>query len=94
MLTLKKDIINSKPKAIEKILLRLYYLLVKHERNGYVSKMNKSTKLIDGNASRLQEEIESVDKEIKEMNERKELLENELKQVEDEKVYFREKSKN
>ena len=61
----------------------MYYLLVKHERNGYVSKMNKSTKLIDGNASRLQEEIESVDKE-KEMNERKELLENELKQVEDE----------
>ena len=61
----------------------MYYLLVKHERNGYVSKMNESTKLIDGNASRLQEEIESVDKE-KEMNERKELLENELKQVEDE----------
>ena len=79
-----EDVINSKPKAIEKILLRLYYILVKHDPNGNTSKMNKTTKVIDGNASKIQEEIESVDKEIKEMNERKELLENELKQVENE----------
>ena len=78
-----EDVINSKPKAIEKILLRLYYILVKHEPNVNVSRMNKSSNVVDGNVLKLQEEIESVDKEIKEMNERKEQLEKELKEVDD-----------
>lgn len=80
------DVINSKPKAIEKILLRLYYILVKHDPKG-IEKLNKSSNNNNNhrdNENKIQEEINNIDHEINQLNSQKEKLENEIKQVDDE----------
>ena len=62
------DVINSKPKAIEKVLLRLYYILVKHDPKG-IEKLNKSSNNNHGDdETKIQEEINNIDNEINELN--------------------------
>ena len=78
-----ENVINSKPKAIEKVLFRLYNILVKHDPTGGMIKENVSS-VIEEDEEKLKEEINKLDHEISDLNNKKDVLQEEIKVKEEE----------
>ena len=71
------EIVNAKPKAIEKLLYRLYNFIVKHDKNSIsLAKMNAINDSHELNL--VKNEISSINKEYEELLKRKDFLENQI----------------
>ena len=71
------EIVNAKPKAIEKLLYRLYNFIVKHDKNSIsLAKMNAINDSQELNL--VKNEISSINKEYEELLKRKDFLENQI----------------
>ena len=71
------EIVNAKPKAIEKLLYRLYNFIVKHDKNSIsLAKMNAINESQELNL--VKNEISSINKEYEELLKRKDFLENQI----------------
>lgn len=85
------EIVNCKPKAIEKLLLRLYYVLVKKD----TATANSSSLLIKTTpgeeAVKLKESIKLVQNEINELTDKKNFLLKTIDQLNGESLVFQQK---
>ena len=71
------EIVNAKPKAIEKLLYRLYNVIVKHDKNAIsLEKMNTVNN--NNQLNSVKSELNSVNKEYEELLKRKDFLENQI----------------
>ena len=78
------DIINAKPKAIEKLLFRLYQFIEKHENTaGNPSNFNKKNNNFNNINGNIREEINYYNNLIEELTEQKANLENQIKNVDE-----------
>lgn len=82
------DIISCKPKVIEKVLLRLYYILVKKD-TATANSSNLFTKASPNKeAVKLQESIRAVQNEINELTDKKQFLLKTIEQLNEESASF------